>query len=193
LSASNKLLAAFIGIIITVLIIQRSCISTPPFNDTEVITKIETRFDTIHDSITAYVPKWKTKIVSETDTFILNSPVDTQAILKDYFSTYLYVDTIKRDSLFVVLTDNISQNTIKSRKVEYKLIIPTTTITNDIVTLKNKFYVGGGILGNQKEISYIGGELILISKKDQLYGLNLGINGELKPIIGFKTGWKIGK
>ena len=193
MSASNKILLIFIGTIITLLTVQRSCTPTSPSDDVIITTKTETRFDTIHDSITAYVPKWKTKIITDTDTLLLNVPVDTQAILKDYFSTYLYVDTIQRDSLFMILTDNISQNTIKSRKVEYKLIIPTTTITNDIITLKNKFYIGGGVLGNKQGINYIGGEFTFINKKDQLYGLNLGINGELKPVIGFKTGWKIGK
>ena len=193
MSASNKILLILIGTIVTLLTVQRSCTPTSPSDDVIITTKTETRFDTIHDSITAYVPKWKTKIITDTDTLLLNVPVDTQAILKDYFSTYLYVDTIQRDSLFMILTDNISQNTIKSRKVEYKLIIPTITITNDIITLKNKFYIGGGVLGNKQGINYIGGEFTFINKKDQLYGLNLGINGELKPVIGFKTGWKIGK
>jgi len=55
------------------------------------------------------------------DTSYVLRPVDTSAILKDYFSSVQYSDTVKDDSsAFIVINEQISRNRIDSREVLFQ-------------------------------------------------------------------------
>ena len=58
---------------------------------------------------------------------------------------------------------------------------------------KNEFYVGLGLVGSKNGINFFGPELMLRTKKKQVYGLGVGIDGNLQPNLSLRTYWKIGK
>ena len=185
-----------IGLIIVIFLL-RECKGDKKSSPTEPVTivKVETKYDTIVKEIVSYVPKyrtevkWKTKIVH--DTIIEQAPIDTLAILKDYFKVYAYTDTIKADSVTFVINDTITENKILNRGIEYTLVYPTTTITKEREVNKRELYIGFGLGGDKQQLSYVGSELLLRNKKERIYGVGLGINNNFEPILMFKMSWKV--
>lgn len=188
-----------IVVLIVVIILQRSC-SGPsvnlnlPNNNTltegAVITKIETKWDTLTLDSLVYVPKWNIKIEYET----IMQDIDTLSILKDYYSKYFYSDTIDLDSFgSIVINDTITKNSIITRKVKPTLHIPTTIITRDSLITKRELYYGLGLVANKQQFSYMGGELLYRTRRKHIYGVGVGINNELQPVISGRIMWKIGK
>jgi hypothetical protein len=85
--------------------------------------------DSIPYSVVSYVPVWDSIMVTDT----IPSEIDTAAILKDYFVTRVYKDTITDDTSFLaIIRDEISQNRITNRNYSHQnlraTIINTTTI-----------------------------------------------------------------
>lgn len=193
-----KIQWVIITVLILIIIFLRECESNNTPYKSRIITKTEIKYDTIKERTVAYIPKWKTKVETKHDTIydttFLNFPIDTNAILKEFFTTYAYVDTIKKDSVTIIVFDTVTQNQIIKRLVEYELLYPTKIITNteEIFLNKREFYAGIGLGGNQNGFSYVGSEFLLRTKKNQAYGLGLGINENLQPTLGFKMYWKIG-
>ena len=62
----------------------------------QVITKIETRWDTVEVERVKYVPKVVERVVVDIET--IREPIDTTAILRDYYAKYFYSDTLSLDS-----------------------------------------------------------------------------------------------
>ena len=201
----GNLKSIIIAVLIIIIILQQQC-SSPfqpfnlnPFNkrieqhvEGTVITKIETKWDTIKIDSLIYVPKWRTHTITEYDTIPAN--IDTLSILKDYYTKYFYTDTLDLDTLGnIVINDTISQNLITSRKIIPNIYIPTTTIERDSLISKNEFYYGFGLAGNKTQFNYIGGELLWRSKRKKVIGAGLGINQNLQPVISARFMWKIGK
>lgn len=171
---------------------MRSCNGDSDPVEPEVITKIEVRYDTIETIKETYVPKWKTKIVTEIDTF--QAPIDTLSILRDYYAKYYYSDTLKIDTVgYAIINDTITQNTILARDIRTNILIPTTTITKEIYLNKNEFYWGLGLQGRTDQINYLGGELLYKNKKRQVYGFGLGVNQDFQPVLSGRMYWRIGK
>ena len=53
-------------------------------------------------------------------------------------------------------------------------------------------YIGGGLQGNQYNIiNSINGGLLYKNKKDQIYGLSVGINTNGQIVYGISSYWKI--
>lgn len=173
---------------------MRSCNGGGGNVEPKIITKVETKWDTITIIKNIYTPKWKTKIIKEVDSILINTPIDTLEILKDYYTKNVYVDEIKLDSLGVVtITDTIFKNTIWKRGVKSDILFPTKLITKEIYLNNREFYWGVGASGRSDQINYIGGEILYKDKKKQIYGLGLGVNQDFKPVISGKLYWKIGK
>jgi len=192
-----------IVILVIVIILMQQCHGTSfdfslfPKKDKQltegtVITKIETKWDTVKFDSLVYVPKYVVKTITEHDT--IPADIDTISILRDYYAKYFYSDVIDLDSLgTITVNDTISKNSIIWRKVEPSLYIPTTIINRDSLISKNEFYYGFGLAGNKAQFSYIGGELLWRSKQKKVIGAGLGINQNLQPTISFRMMWKIGK
>jgi len=161
-----------------------------------------------------YVPKYVDRVVEK----IVKIPihVDSLQIIKDYYSRYVTKDTLKLtyefapeitiDSIgtkpnptlgYGVLTDTITQNKIISRDIVWNFKVPTiynTTIVKELP--KTQVYYGFNIAGNKENIfSTASGGLILKTKTDKLYQLNLGVqtnpSGGVVPYIGGGIFWKI--
>jgi|TARA_R110000744_G_scaffold45667_2_gene101213 hypothetical protein len=201
----GNLKSIIIAVLIIIIILQQQC-SSPfqpfnlnPFNkrieqpvEGTVITKIETKWDTVKIDSLVYIPKWKTKIETIHDTIPAN--IDTLDILKDYYTKYFYTDTLDLDSLGnIIIKDTISRNSIVFRQITPNLLLPTTTITRDSLISKHEFYVGIGLAGNRTQFNYIGGELLFRSKRKKVYGIGLGLNQTLEPVISARMMWKLGK
>lgn len=184
-------------VLIIVIIFLRQCSGTGGVDDTPseptIITKVETKYDTITKEVTKYVHKIVTRIKTEIDTIRLTQKIDTLSILEDYFAKYVYEDFQQLDSLNLTIKDTISQNKILSRKIIYDLIYPTTTVTETKYINKNEFYVGFGLNGTTKQFNYVGGSILLRTKKKQAFGLGIGLNDQFQPIISTQFLWKLGK
>ena len=187
-----------IGLIIVIFLLRECRGEKSPLPAEPVtIVKIETKYDTIVETVPTYIPKyktrvkWKTKTVHDTVEVHDTIPVDTASVLEEYFATYAYTDTLKKDSVTFIINDTISQNKILSRGIKYNLVYPTTIIQTEREVNQRELYVGFGLGGDRQQISYAGSELILRTKKEKLYGVGIGINNSFQPILTFKMNWKV--
>jgi len=189
----TKFYLIIIAVLVFFLLLQRcgGCKEPIP-SKTDTITVTITKIDTIVKNIPTYVPKWKDRIIRDT-TFFNTHTIDTAYVIGDYYSTYYYKDSIKDSVLSIYINDSISENKIKSRKPSYKFVKTTTTINNTVIKNKNEFYIGLGLVGSQTGINFFGPELLLRTKRKQVYGIGVGIDGDLKPNLSLSTYWKIGR
>ena len=184
-------------VLIVVILLLRQCSGdggeiTP--SEPTIVTKVETKYDTITIDKKVYVPKWKTKIVTQVDSILVNTPIDTLEVLKDYYAKNVFVDKIELDSLgFVTITDTIWKNTLFNRLVESEIIIPTTTVTQTEYINPREFYIGFGLNGTTKQFNYVGGSILYRTRKKQAFGLGIGLNDQFQPIISTQFLWKLGK
>jgi len=185
-----------IGLIIVIFLL-RECKGESKGAPIEPVTivKIETKYDTIVETVETYIPEYRTKVKWKTvhDTIEVHDtiPTDTASILKDYFATYAYTDTLKTDSVTFIVNDTISQNRILSRGINYSLVYPTKIISTEREVNKRELYIGFGLGGDKQQLSYLGSELMLRNKKERIYGVGLGINNNFEPILTFKMSWKV--
>lgn len=184
-----KLKIEYIIIILLVvaLFLQRQCSSPEVTSKTHVFVD----YDTIEKETPVYVPKWKTRTEVDIDTFL--SPVDSLAILKEFYTLYNYIDTVGTDSVKIVINDSITTNKIIARQVNYKVIYPTVTITHEKYVKETQYYYGLGLGGSRNGFNFVGPEFMLKTKNDKMYGLGIGVNNNLSPVISFRMYWKIGK
>ncbi len=128
---------------------------------------------------------------------------DTERILKDYHSKVLYKDKLVLDNGLgtIELTDTISKNKIIGRKWNAQIKEKTITDTKIVKELpKNQVYVGvNGALDKVNFGNSFGGGVLLKTKTDKIYQLNIGISNQqstnggnqIIPYIGGGVYWKI--
>lgn len=141
------------------------------------------------------VTKPGTTIYKEVPIYINpGAPVDTAAILREFFSIVVYKDTIKlKDSLgFVYITDSITKNSILNRQFTAnvnKIQIDSTIYLE--IPPRNQVYIGGN-LGVQKPDNLLAGAgLVLKTKRDKMFSLGVGYNSNLNLFITGGMYWKI--
>lgn len=177
-----------IAILVIVLLLQR-CGNGGTVLPTKSDTVSVTKYIPVTTTITQYVPKYITKIERDT-TFFNTHTIDTAYVIGDYYSTYYYKDTIKQDtSLTLYINDSVTENKIKSRDIKYTYNQKITT--NTVIKNKAEFYVGLGLTGSKNGISYFGSNLLLRTKKRQIYSIGVGVNGSLEPQLNLSTYWRI--
>lgn len=179
-------------VVLVIVILMKSC--GEKTTDSQIITKTKIEYISVEKKVPQYVPKWKTRVETKIniDTFL--TKVDTSAILNDYYSKYYYEDTLSLDTLgYVLVKDTISKNNITSRNIDYKLLIPKITIEKTIILNKREFYTGFGVTGNLDQLNYIGVEGLYRTKKKQAFGLGVGVNQNLIPVVSGRMYWKLGK
>jgi hypothetical protein len=188
----NKFYFIIIIVLIIIILLQKCGGGLGKGNKTihDTITTVDTTYTTITKEIPKYIPKWNTKIQYIHDTTKI---IDTAYVIGDYYSTYVYRDSFKTDTLEVYIVDSISQNKIKMRDIKYKMTFPTITITNNIIKRRNEFYYGFNVAGGKFGINSFGPELMLKTKTSSVYGVGVGLNGNLQPVVSLKMYWKIGK
>lgn len=160
---------------------------------------------------TIYVTKKQTKYIKGSDInhYIIKNndivktefvKVDTSEILTKYNEKVVYNDEfILEDSLGVVsVTDTLYQNKILGRKWDSN--IKERTISEKTYLKekpRNQIYIGANIhMNNNLNVHLLNSGLILKTKKDKLYQLNIGLSSNnitntLEPIYGVGLYWKI--
>jgi hypothetical protein len=170
----------------------------PSPQEPQVITKTETVYDTIKIEKIVYQPQWYDRIITNIDTIIETDTVfrdiDTLEVLKDYYAKYIYQDTIKLDTLgYLVILDTITENKIFSRETSSNILIPTTTITNTEILNEREFYAGISAAVVPTQLNSVGAEFLYRSKNYHAYGIGLGVNQNLEPILSARLYWRINK
>ena len=190
----NTFYFIIIAVLIIIILLQKCGGGNEPKTriivNTDTIRTVDTTYITIRKKTKVYVPKYETVIKNNYDTIF---KIDTTIIVGDYYSTYVYNDSLMNDTLKLHISDSISQNKIKSREIKYSIKFPTINIHDVVIKNKNEFYVGMGIVGSRTGINYFGPELLLRTKSKNVYGVGAGINGNLQPNISLRTYWKVGK
>ena len=187
----NNIQTLLIVVLVVLLLLQRSC-SSKPEPETKIVEKVTIKYDTVKVNTIVYQPKWRDRIITRVDT--VPRIVDTAVILKDYYTKYAYSDTVIIDTLgTLVVNDTVTQNRIFSREIFTDFIYPTKLIERDIYKSENEWYAGFGLAGRPNQLNYLGGELLLRTKRKKVYGLGLGVNNELQPILTGRMFWKIGE
>ena len=180
-----------IVVLIVVIFLMRSCSGKGTPVEPQIIRDTIVESVIIEKEYPVYVPKVKYITKVNIDTF--NTPIDTSAILSDYYAIKTYEDKQVLDSLNLVITDTISQNQILGRKIAYNFTYPRKTIKETIYLNKRELYFGVGVTGNPDQLQYLGGEMVYKNKKRQAYGLGVGVDQNLVPVISIRMYWKLGK
>ena len=194
----NNILSIAILILAVIIVLQRSG-SSPDIIEKSIVVR-----DTIwqkKDSVIYTSPKViqtiPVKIISEK--YLPDSNYDKlvlqyQELVKLHLSKNVQKDSVKIDSIgFVKVIDTVQNNIVQNRKWEYNIKYPIIKETVIQPSKKvNQLYIGGGLQGNQYNIiNSINGGVLYKNKKDQLYGLSVGINTNGQAVYGVSSYWKI--
>jgi len=196
----NNIQPIIILILIIIIILQQTCGGKKiPAKCPDIVKpKKEVVVDTLEIEIEkkVSVPVWRTKVdtIIQIDTQYVDivQPVDTVGIIRDYYQTYLYIDTLDLDSLGnIILTDYIGQNLILERGFSSNLKIPKETITNIEYLNTYEFYTGMNASFNRTNIGFMGFEGVLRNKRGNLFTLGVGVNRQQEPMISTGIYWQI--
>ena len=194
----NNILSIAILILAVIIVLQRSN-SSPDIIEKPIVIR-----DTVwqkKDSVIYTSPKVvqtiPIKVVNEKylpdpnyDKLILQY----QELVKLHLAKNIQKDSVQIDSIgFVKVTDTVQNNIVQNRKWEYNIKYPIIKETIIEPPKKiNQLYIGGGLQGNQYNIiNSINGGILYKNKKDQLYGLSVGVNTNGQLVYGLSSYWKI--
>ena len=178
-------------VLVVIIFLMRGCSSTPASTEPRIERDTVTEYITIEKESIVYQPKIKYITKVDIDTFL--TPVDTLAILADYYAIRTYEDTQVLDSLNITITDTVSQNQILGRQIAYNFTYPRKTIKETIYINQRELYFGLRGIGNMDQVSYLGGEMLFRNKKKQIYSFGAGVDQNLVPVISLSMYWKLGK
>ena len=194
----NNILSIAILILAVIIILQR--INSSP----DIIEKSIVIRDTIwqkKDSVIYTSPKVvqtiPLKIISEKylpDPNYDKLALQYQELVKLHLAKNIQKDSVQIDSIgFVKVIDTVQNNIVQNRKWEYNIKYPIIKETIIEPPKKiNQLYIGGGLQGNQYNIiNSINGGILYKNKKDQLYGLSIGVNTNGQVVYGLSSYWKI--
>ena len=117
-----------------------------------------------------------------------------QELVKLHLAKNIQKDSVQIDSIgFVKVTDTVQNNIVQNREWEYNIKYPIIKETIIQPPKKvNQLYIGGGLQGNQYNIiNSVNGGMLYKNKKDQIYGLSVGINTNGQLVYGVSSYWKI--
>ena len=194
----NNILFIAILILAVIIVLQRSN-SSPDIIEKPIVIR-----DTVwqkKDSVIYTSPKVvqtiPVKIISEKylpDPNYDKLVLQYQELVKLHLAKNIQKDSVKIDSIgFVKVTDTVQNNIVQNRKWEYNIKYPIIKETIIEPSKKiNQLYIGGGLQGNQYNIiNSINGWLLYKNKKDQIYGISVGVNTNGQLVYGLSSYWKI--
>ena len=128
-----------------------------------------------YDSFDRFIPQpYPVKV---TDSFYIPVPanivVDTQAIIRQYYTEYILADTIRNHELYLYIVDTLFKNRIQGRFLTYRILRPDSII-KEVTTLQapEKSHVfAGSILGT----GTFGPGIIYNRKNNYMVGLSSNI------------------
>lgn len=195
-------LSEILVIVLLVIILLQRCskepvVVEPPkiIRDTTWVYKDSTitKQPQIIKTITVPVEQWNTEYLPDTSSMAILIKQYNELANK-FLALNISVDSLAVDTIGkVYITDTVTNNVIKNRKLSYNLKFPT--ITNTIILpepKKTQWYLGGTIQGEQGAIiSQINANLLIKNKKDQIFGGSVGLNNSGALQIGLSSFWKI--
>lgn len=190
-----------IGILVAIIFLQRACSSVDSPQEPTVITKTDTIWKEIHDTITKEVEVVKIEYIKpKGPEYTPGEHIDTcrarfAYLLKQHSARRVYKDTIKLDSLgTITVIDTVWLNKLKDRTYIKDYKIPLVTKTNTIIKQadpKRQLYIGGNLFGDKNQIQLFTPGLIYKDRKDRVYQLNAGFNFDGSITFGLGAYWKI--
>jgi hypothetical protein len=144
-------------------------------------------------TITIPVELWNTKYLPDTSSMTKLIEQYNQLVSK-YLAINIQSDSIVVDSIGkVFITDSVTTNLIKNRKLSYNFKFPTITTTITVPEPKKVQWYGGGFIqiSNGNVLDEIGGGILIKNKRDQIYGGHIGLGGDGKLRLGVSSYWKI--
>jgi hypothetical protein len=138
------------------------------------------------------IDRWNTEYLPDTNYSKLVKQYEE--IVRELLAKNISKDSLKIDSIgYVHVTDTVSKNLITGRAYHYSFKYPVITNTITIPEKKrNQLYVGGGLQGSSiNAIDQINAGAQLINKKDQSYGITVGINSRGNIMYGINSYFKI--
>lgn len=197
----NIFYIVIIAALLAIILLQRSCNKCP---SPASVTKTDTVYVTVRDTfvdehpipIEVFNSTGQLQPITLRDTFfsVIKEPVDTAAILNDYYLTRIYSDTAIFKYGKLMIRDTVTQNKLRGRRVLGvfdSIPIITKTVTTPL-SLRSKVYIGFDIGSNGTTTLGAGPTLLLQTKKDQLYNIGVdfipGLNGAYYHL---GTLWKI--
>lgn len=161
-----------------------------------------------HEVDTLYLTKTKTKYLPGDSIYVETvvekeipvytyMKVDTAAILKEFYSKYVYKDTLKLDDNlgYVAVTDTVTKNKILNRSWNYNVrerVLVDTKIVKELP--KNELYIGATAGFNKTDIFHnVSAGFLYKTKRNDIYQLNAGVTRLSRPFVSFGTYIKIGK
>jgi hypothetical protein len=196
----NKLLSAIVLVLVAVILFQNNGCTYIDNQKPEVITVHDTTWER-HDSL--IIKKLKIKeVIHDTlppeyiaDTNYPKLKAQYDALVISYLAKNIYADTLKLDTLgYIAIADTLYKNELQNRSYKYDYKIPTITTTTTITKVappKSALFMGGGITVNSTEVKSLYGGFLYKSKKDKVFGLNIGVTGNSKIVYGVQSYWKI--
>lgn len=117
-----------------------------------------------------------------------------ESVVNELLAKNIQQDSISVDSIgYVKITDTVQKNMVvgRSTKVNVKYPVIKETITQPAPKVR-QVYAGGQISGNSAElINGINAGLLLKNKRDQIYGVTIGLNTNGQVSYGLQSYWKI--
>lgn len=154
-------------------------------HDSLIVKKLKIK-QIIHDTLPA-------EYIADTNYPKLKAQYD--ALVFAHLAKKIYADTVKIDTLgYVTVADTVHKNELQNRSYKYNYKIPTVTVTTIITKQappKGALFIGGGVTGNPNEVKSLFGGFLYKSKKDKVFGLNVGLTGNSKIVYGVQSYWKI--
>ena len=149
-------------------------------------------------SDTVYVEKVSKSgnIIPKADTVILTDTlwgdIDTMNILKDYFATRKYLDTVIMENGEIVINEHISENKIKHRALSLKTNEKTIEHSYFFYEVpRNKFFIGASVqLQGQRIANSFSVDGVMIPKSDKaayMVGYDV-LNGSIRAGALIKIG-----
>ena len=191
-----------IGLIVVILL-MRMCDGSGEVDNKKVVKIDGKKYEVIKHTVdTVIVPVEQTvykegKTIYKEKVIYVDVPhvVDTNNILKEFFSKVVYKDTLKlKDSLgYIVVTDTITKNSILNRLFDAKVnktTIKETLIVKDLPN--NQVYIGG-VAGFDRTniVNFLGPNFVLKTKKDKMFSLGFGYGLNKNITVQAGMYWKI--
>lgn len=188
----------YLGIISVLLIFiwwQHSCNKPAPCPPVPEIVKIDTVWKAVRDTTYITRPGVVKTVPGKLDTVWITEfeykKVDTGAILKDYFATRIYHDSLKLkgDSSGLVygtiyVTDTIHRNELQAHGWTVNLKLPVIEKTVQLPVKPSNAFYGGGMLQGNRFMPVNGGGPVLFyrTKGDKLYGAGVVFVVKSQPV-----------
>lgn len=176
--------------IILIAMFIRNCNKEEPVEIVRVESSNEEKVirDTVYITKTVSNTKYTPKYITIRDTVL--QPIDTLSVVKDYLITRSYNDTISIDVDnkkigVVMINDNVSQNMLQSRSIDWTIDIPVSMLTTNNMPVAKGFYHGLDIGFSRTDYLSSVSYSVMYLKGSTAYKLGLGMQSSNEKLQGF--------